>query len=40
MMILETEKKIIENKRLEKEKKCIDSMKGNPKVFYAFINIV
>ena len=40
-MILETEKKIIESKRserLEKEKQCIESMKENPKVFYAFIN--
>ena len=39
--ILETEQKIIQNKRnerLEKEKQCIDSMKENPKVFYAFIN--
>ena len=40
-MILETEQKIIENKRnerLEKEKQCIESMKENPKVFYSFIN--
>ena len=39
--ILETEQKIIEskrNERLEKEKQCIESMKENPKVFYAFIN--
>ena len=39
--ILETEQKIIEskrNERLEKEKQCIESMKENPKVFYAFVN--
>ena len=39
--ILETEQKIIVSKRserLEKEKQCIDSMKENPRVFYAFIN--
>ena len=39
--ILETEQQIIKskrNKRLEKEKQCIESMKENPKVFYSFIN--
>ena len=39
--ILETEKKLIESRRsekLENEKRCIDSMKENPKMFYSFIN--
>ena len=38
--ILETEKKLIESRseKLENEKRCIDSMKENPKMFYSFIN--
>ena len=39
--ILETEQKILENRRrekLEKEKKVIDCMKENPRMFYSLIN--
>ena len=39
--ILETEQKLLESRRsekLENEKRCIDCMKENPRMFYSFIN--
>ena len=39
--ILESEQKLLESKRsekLENEKRCIDCMKKNPRMFYSFIN--